>query len=253
MCKATQVPHLATGKHRWLERSVKHVLEALSPMRCVACEQPGSLLCNACCSKLIPIESAGACPYCGAPAGALLCTECRGVAGVCERVLAAVTFEGVAARLVKAYKDEGERPAAELIAGFMYDALEQAAAHKSHAWNQYLARCNALSFVPATRVAYARRGFDHMEAIATWICHYSNLELADTLIKLSRGDQRMRNRAERLAPGTQNFKVEHSVENQHILLIDDVLTTGATLNRAAQCLIDAGAASVVGLVFARVW
>ena len=116
-----------------------------------------------------------------------------------------------------------------------------------------LSRVDAVTFVPVTSSAYRRRGFDHMEAIACDFADASCLPLIDALVKHGSLDQRELAREERLARSRGQYEVVAPVGGMRVLLLDDVITTGATMNAAAHALKCAGAARVDCLAFARVW
>ena len=229
-----------------------HALETLSPTRCAGCERPGALICERCLARLTLIDPVESCTTCGAPFGAKLCTECRGEAGACDRVLASCAFEGPAPRIVRAYKDAGEQRLGPLIAQLILDTAEHAEATAADRYSGILS-ADAIVFVPATAAAYRRRGFDHMEAIARELASLSGIPLLDALVKHGKADQRDLGRVERLASSGGQYEVVAPVAGLRALLIDDVITTGATLNAAAAALRGAGAATVDGLAFALVW
>lgn len=234
-------------------RLIDAALEALSPTRCAGCERPGSLICDDCLARLTLIDPVLACALCGAPFGADQCTECRGVPGSCDRVLAGVVFEGPAPRIVRAYKDAGEQRLAPLIAQLLLDIAEHAEEAAQGRYGGILSRADALAFVPATARAYRRRGFDHMGAIAHEFAALSGKPLVDVLIKHGAGEQRVLGRGERLAAGESVYELVGDVRGLRLLLLDDVVTTGATLSVAAGVLRAGGAAAIDGLAFARVW
>lgn len=226
-------------------------LELLSPTRCACCERPGTLLCADCLAQVDWIDPAQACLRCGAPFGAVTCTECRGAPSALAWCLACASYEEPVPQLVRAYKDGGERRLDAVIAALL-------ARGYARAWREAgarLAGCapNALAFVPATGAAYRRRGFDHMEAVARLLAPQAGLPLLDALAKHGRADQREAGREGRLAQARGAYEVVADVRGKRLLLVDDVITTGATLNAAATALRAAGAAQVAGLALARVW
>ncbi|MBE6469717.1 MAG: ComF family protein [Coriobacteriaceae bacterium] len=229
-----------------------HALEALSPTRCAGCERPGALICDACLRALTLIDPLDSCVRCGAPFGSMLCTECRGEGGPCDRVLAGCVFEGPAPRIVRAYKDAGERRLDALIAQLMLDTAEHAEAEAAERYGGIL-EADAIVFVPATAEAFRRRGFDHMEEIARELSSLSGIPLVDALVKHGRGDQRALGRSGRLEASKGRYEVVAPITGMRILLVDDVITTGATLGAAGGALRGAGASAVDGLALARVW
>ena len=226
-------------------------LELLSPTRCAACEKPGELLCPACRARIGWIDPVTACLRCGAPFGAVTCTECRGAPSPLAWCLACASFEDPVPQLARAYKDGGERRLAGVIAEIM-------AAQYFCAWQEAGERLSScvpvgVAFVPATRAAFRRRGFDHMEHVARELASLLNLPVVDALAKHGSADQRKAGRIGRFAQAQGAYEVVTDVRGLDLLLIDDVITTGATLAAAGGALVGAGAARVAALALARVW
>ncbi|WP_291290186.1 phosphoribosyltransferase family protein [Enorma sp.] len=213
-------------------------LEVLSPTRCAGCERPGELICKECLARIEVIDPVHACTRCGAPFGDLLCTECG--AGADEDV-------------APPGKDAGERRLGALIAELMLDAAEHAELVAPDRFGGILNGAEAVTFVPVTAAAFSRRGFDHMEVIARRVAELAGLPLIDALAKHGSADQRSLGRVERQERSRDVYEVVESVEGMRFLLLDDVITTGATMRAAASALHAAGAAHVDALAFARVW
>ena len=112
---------------------------------------------------------------------------------------------------------------------------------------------DAVVFVPATAAAFRRRGFDHMEEFARSFCDLSGVPLLDALVKYGHGDQRELDRVARRERAREKYETVADVRACSQQLIDDVITTGATMAAASTELKRAGAAAVAGLAIARVW
>lgn len=236
------------------------MLEAAWPTRCAGCDEPGELLCPRCAASLPAIAQGRACPRCGAPFGRLVCTECSaclepGEEGeeprACAEEFAALDglrCYGVLAwpldRLVRAYKDGGERRAAGLLASMAAQAFRESRGPGA-------ARPDALAFVPCTPQAFARRGFDHMERVARDAAAELGLPLADVLARRAPRDQRGLSKAERRLNADASFVALEPLSGMSLVLLDDVVTTGATMAAAARALRRAGAERVEGLAVAR--
>ncbi len=228
--------------------------EALFPTRCVACDQPGELLCEECREALPWIEQRLACPSCGAPYGFLTCTECDG--GWAPRAtVAALGFHGAPARMVTCLKDAHELRLAPVVAAAVACALEEASAWPARDGDPRFSRSDtdALCFVPATAEAYFRRGFDHMELVARALSRELGLPLADVLQRASARDQRDLGREERAENLSGTMRAVDDLSGARLLLVDDVATTGSSLAEGARALLARGASSVTACVLARVW
>lgn len=236
------------------------VLEALSPSRCAGCERPGELICADCLESLELIDPASSCIHCGAPFGSLVCTECTPVTGephvlrssAVGRVLAMGVYTGPLPRIIRAYKDAGEQRLAPLLGDMLLDAAEHAQACAPGRYGGLLSAADALAFVPATASAYRRRGFDHMEAIVSSLARAAGVPAVDALVKHGGADQRLLGRDERRLQAQGAYEVVADVRSARLLLVDDVITTGATVAAAADALERAGARSVDVLALARV-
>lgn len=239
---------------------------------CSRCAAPfGSLLCTECDADQAdgaPASSAAASPGAAAPgaaspAAAIASPPSTASAPALEpasrdpsplgRCLACAAFEGPAPRIVRAYKDAGEQRLSAVIAEMMYDAALHAEDEAPGRYGGLISEAGAIVFVPATAAAFRRRGFDHMEAIASHLGEVSGVPVLDALVKHGSGDQRRLGRRGRLAQAAGLYQVVADVRGERVLLVDDVVTTGATLRAAAAALGNAGARSVDALAFSRVW
>lgn len=242
--------------------AARAVWEVLAPTRCAGCERAGALICDRCLEDITPIDPVHACLACGAPFGDVLCTECartaRGEAAQevpdgQGRWCAACVFDGPVPRIVRSYKDAGEHRLAPLIAALMVDAATHAEHVAPERYGGIMSAADALVFIPATAAAYRRRGFDHMELIAREVSAQGGPPVLDALVKHGSSDQRALGRAGRIAAAGKAYEVVADARGMRLLLVDDVVTTGATLRAATRALLDAGAQLVEVLAFARVW
>ena len=235
-------------------------MELMAPTRCVVCDKPGQLLCESCRLKLPWISQQWACPNCGAPFGQLVCPECsdkkkRPVIWQSRAVICAMGFKGPPARLILTLKDGHEARLAPIIALAILCALEEAAFWPARdGFSRYdSSKIDGVSFIPATQEAYARRGFDHMELVAKSFCQITGLSLLDVLIRPKAKDQRLLTVEQRKHNLCGSISCIAPVHQSNILLLDDVVTTGASVREATHVLCAAGAHSVTVGALSRVW
>ncbi|MDO5708994.1 MAG: phosphoribosyltransferase family protein [Coriobacteriales bacterium] len=245
--------------------------ELLWPTRCVGCNLPGELLCEQCRADLPWIDQRWACPVCGAPGGWLTCTECDRsrdhvdqaipsdattsvTAWDVRATICSLPFDGVGAALVTCLKDGHELRLAPIMAAAMACSLDEA-----RAWDALDGRprfdalhTDVLCFVPATPAAYARRGFDHMELVARALSPFIDVPVLDALARRDASDQRALGKESRAQNLAGTIEVVADVHGLNVLLADDVITTGSSMNEAARVLLAHGAKSVTACALARV-
>ncbi len=192
------------------------------------------------------------CAGCGAHAGSAepLCAGCRGelrwlgpepveAAGV--QVWAPLAYEGPAREVVRALKFHGARRAAVAIAA-------QIAANAPPGWLDV----GALVPVPLHPARARKRGYNQAREIATALAARTGRDLCDCLARAGpRGTQVGRDRRQRLAGIAGGVRLAAERTPPRAVLVDDVLTTGATLAACARVLRDHGCAELVGVVYAR--
>lgn len=217
------------------------LLDLVFPPRCAGCDLPGALLCSRCNDAVARIDQANACPRCGAPLVGGTCAECGERAFAFSAVRCAALLAPPVSRAVVVLKDAGERRYAAVLAALLAEAAAD-----------WLRADDVLVPVPASPQALRRRGFDHAADIAQELGRSAGLPVVRALGATHTADQRSLGRADRFANRSGAFRVIPEVAPPlRAVLVDDVLTTGATLDSAARVLRAAGAAEVRALAVAR--
>lgn len=165
-----------------------------------------------------------------------------------------VSYEGVAARLARAFKDEDRRDLVDVLGRLLADAVFRATPELAHGEAPVL-----VVPVPSSPAAVRRRGDRPMHLLADRATRLLGPgATVETGLRVRRGtaDQAGLDRAARLAnlDGAMVAHRPHRLRGKHIVLVDDVLTSGATLTEGRRALLEAGAARVdlaVAMVTAR--
>jgi ComF family protein len=232
-----------------LRLAAEVVAETLWPTRCALCDVPDDVLCASCIRDLPYLDWWQACPHCGSAFGLVQCDLCNPtmLARIGREELpfagcaSAVSFSDSSGRIVRVYKDQGERRLAGVMAQLMTRAV-------SPAWS-----FDAVTFIPATKAAMRHRGFDHAELLAHEVASRLRVECIRALDRPQTLDQRALSGRERIANLSNRFHAIEGVEARRaLLLVDDVFTTGATLCAATDALKSSCADIVYCLTFARV-
>jgi ComF family protein len=213
------------------------LISAVAPHTCLVCRTEGRLLCVACINKLTPVEPR--CYRCRRPSpGALSCLSCR---TPLYRVRVSTTYSGSAKTLIWQLKLNGARAAAHLMARRMAALLDEDFAG------------TLVVSVPTATGRARQRGYDQAKLLARELAKQKRLRYVDCLARSGQTHQHGASRQERLNQLQTAFRVKKRrlIQNTHVILVDDVVTTGATLEAAAVVLLEAGATRVEAIVFAR--
>ena len=199
------------------------------PPLCVACREPelgGRALCADCVDALVPL----------APG------DCAHRSAGLRRAWAPFSYEGAARRVVMALKARSATQAARFMAAAM-----QARAPDG------LLDSGVLVPVPGRPAGNRRRGFDHAHAIASELARLTGLDVAPALRRSAVRPQVGLGRVERSVNAQASVSVHPRAVpgGRRAILVDDVYTTGATLDACALALMGAGAREVMAVSFAR--
>lgn len=199
-----------------LAPSVRDALTFWLPVSCAGCGALDTDVCDGCRAALVP-----------RPVSRVLAPDLT--------VTSALSFAGPAARVIRALKEEGRTPLARALAPALRAVLHEAAPGA------------LVTAVPSTRAALRRRGFRPVELVLRRAGHRDR-----RLVRLRRAtrDQRGLDRDARRRNVGGAF-VARPVAGVAVVLVDDVVTTGATLLEAARALRAAGATTVHAVTLAH--
>jgi len=218
--------------------------ELLFPTRCPGCGLRGSLLCAECAAR-VPWLGADVCPRCASRRrSGWLCAACRANPDALDGVRAACQFDGLVRRAVHELKYRGARVRVGLLASLLAEALEARPL-----------QLDALVPVPLSARRRRERGFNQAELIARALAERIGVPVEPSALQRTRhtSAQVGKSGLERQANLAGAFACPYPdlVHGRRIGLVDDVMTTGATLRGCAEVLRAAGAVRVFGLVVAR--
>ncbi len=228
-----------------LTRVGRVVLDVLFPARCVGCGAYGAFLCQSCQAEL-PRARPPRCPICWRPQPrAAPCGRCREERPAFQGVRSLYLYQGAAREAVHALKYNYVSALAQPMARLMAAYVEEEEAIEA----------DLLAAVPLYVRRQRLRGYNQSLLLARELSRLCGLPLAERGLARRRNtppqarsadaEARKRNVADAFVADRRR------VEGKRVLLIDDVMTTGATLDACAGALRQAGAASVWALTFAR--
>jgi ComF family protein len=215
---------------------MKRLLDVLLPPACPGCGREGAAVCKTCLPYLARRRDEPA----GVPLG-LAASQPRGIV----QLEWCCSYSGVARAALAALKYDGELRLVEVLAELM-----------ATRWARAGVGGDVLVPVPVHAARLRQRGFDQAELLARAAGRLLRLPVATVLERATRtAAQHSLGRRARAANVGGAFAViasaERRVGGRWIVLVDDVVTTGATFSGCAQALYAAGAHAVSGLALAR--
>jgi ComF family protein len=233
----------------------RNIASLIYPMQCAVCRKalPSGSRTGVCafCMAAMKRNPAPYCDICGHSmhnGGHHLCVDCFKKKPAFAISRSAFIYDGAAKELVHLFKYRNRRSLASLLGGLMADFAEYDGSFSGHS--------EVVTCVPLHPGRLRGRDYNQSELLAGPIAERFSLDFKTCLKKTRRTrNQNELERQDRLDNLKGAFAIEHgaadSVGGRRILLVDDVMTTGATLDECSRTLLDAGAAEVRCLTFAR--
>lgn len=226
-----------------LNKLKNYFLEMLFPSHCVWCDRLGLPICLECEEKILKIKKQS-CPFCNRiNASGRSCVGCKKKYYLCGSF--SYGF----------FKDIRLK---EIIHQYKYKDLSFLSKHLGGLLAELLAKeelsFDVITFVPLSRVKKIKRGYNQAELLAKEVACLLKKDFKELLVKNketpSQVGLRRTERAKNLK-GSFEVVLKESIKGKRVLLVDDVLTTGATFCACAEVLKKAGAKSVWGITVAR--
>jgi len=227
------------------------LLDLLLPPACVVCgallDDADDTVCPACREGFEPLTGP-LCAICGQPyAGEGPCPDCRSLPPATQGVRSAFVFGGPLAEAIHRLKYGGQRRLAPFLANLLFS---------SGAWDFATDPVDLLVPVPLYPGRLSRRGFNQSLLIARELSRLSHVaidfeHLARVRDTASQSEMKTRKQRRQNVDGAFGLVKGHPFRSKRILLIDDVVTTGATISACARALAGAQVASVCALTVAR--
>ena len=180
------------------------------------------------------------CEACGCDAR-VLCVKCRTqlfamAQPECDAAVVAVAYEGIARRLILNLKYHNRRQVVSVLVELLAQRVTQRIPNIGIV-------CDVVTWAPTSTTRVRRRGHDQAELLARRLARVLGVPCRRLLIKTSTNVQTGASREERLQGSV--FSARKLGVNSHVMVVDDVVTTGTTLRCTAEALHKAGAYQVI--------
>ncbi|MFH1416253.1 MAG: ComF family protein [Elusimicrobiota bacterium] len=226
------------------------VINLLFPVNCVSCGNRIRLnnpygVCGECIGKL-SLTNSRSCRYCGRPVRTLegYCTVCSAKKSQINNFYTIGYYEDIIKILISNFKYNNKRYLGRILGDLMFNIFRSRIIKDN---------IEVIIPVPLSSARKRERGYNQVEILARHLEKKTRIKYMGNIIKRNRdtNPQYRLTRRERFSNLQGAFSISGKLEGQAVLLIDDIATTGATLQSMASCLKKAGAGKVHALVLAH--
>ncbi|MCA9332574.1 ComF family protein [Candidatus Saccharibacteria bacterium] len=219
-------------------RILEDILNILAPNECIVCQEEGTTICEQCSEQAIfPVPSR--CYRCKKLTNDFaVCKKCKNSSKL-SNVWVRSEYSNVSKQLIYKMKFDSNRQTAHDIARLDIEVLP------------YFPKDVIVCPIPTATMRVRQRGYDHTMEIAKEISKITGLHKANLLVRVGKSRQVGARKEARINQLKDSFIVTKDVKNRKVILVDDVVTTGGTLESAASELKRFGASRVYAVVFAQ--
>lgn len=224
------------------------ILDFILPIFCAGCGKEGEWLCKEC-EEVIKISSAQFCPVCKANTiGGRACNKCNSKSYLSALISAGFYHDKILRGLIASFKYHNAREVIKNLEKFIFRFFCKI--------NLVFDRDAIIVPVPLHRRKKWARGFNQAEIIARFLNKRFDLKIDNDIIKRTINTEEQA-KIKKIGKRSENIKDAFAIVNKKdakgrsFILVDDVYTTGATMQECAKVLRESGAEKIVGFVVAR--
>lgn len=226
------------------------LLDILFPKFCINCRTFGSYVCSNCFVYMTFAET-GFCTVCQKPAiGGLTHPKCRGDSAL-EGVFSSLVYQGMVKKLIYQFKYP---PHVTHLQALLIDFFSEGLIQQEQCY-RVLQSAECLIPIPLHATKLRKRGYNQAKLLADGLGKRFGIPVIDCLIRVKNTKTQVGlTQKERLENSKDAFSIKKVFVNEqynNVLLVDDVVTTGATLQEASKVLKKAGVQQVWGITLAH--
>ncbi len=221
-------------------------LETLFPRFCLSCGHEGQIFCLSCMQNWIWRPGPASCPFCGEQGSDRTCETCRQNTFLDGLVCYAPYGNPIVRQAIGQWKYDGDRSVEFVLKRWLMQS-----AHRLKPSMETFVVSPVSSHVTRKR----SRGFDQAEIVSIWVSELFLSPMHELLVRTQKTKPQAKQKHVSRSIGSLDgiFQIHPNVIDlpTHVLLSDDVFTSGATMDAAAKCLKEAGVEEIWGFVIAK--
>lgn len=222
------------------------LLDLIYPPHCLICRAAGETYLCASCIEKIDLIKPPFCRKCGGPCESFHCEDCREREYHFECARSAAIYEGVLREAIHALKYRNYIAVAEPLAEIMAESFRDTG---------LAGRADIVIPIPIHASRMIHRGFNQSEELARGFAKRLHLPMEPRVLRKSKKTKRQVELPLDLrvsnVQGAFTAANPERIRGKRILLIDDVFTTGSTLDEAAKVLLNSGASTISAYTLAK--
>lgn len=186
------------------------------------------------------------CSHCAKPFSECSCTNDYLSAHSVKRLIKIVRYRPADSTLpsnalIYSLKRDNRRDVTDFIAGELAASIKSQIADA----NDYI-----ITSVPRKRSSIKKYGYDHAEALGKSVARLLGASYTQLLVSRSHREQKKLRGTQRIDNAVFDYKSKRDLQKSKVIIVDDIVTTGASIGNAAMLLRAAGAGKIVGAAFA---
>lgn len=211
-----------------------------APHECLVCGHEGAVICPGCTYDAIDSVPSRCFRCLAVTRDAAVCSKCR-KASALKSVWVTTDYEGAAKQIIHKLKFERAQAAHRPIAELMADTLP------------YLSSQTIITHIPTATSRYRARGYDQSRLVAAKLAKLKGVKHVSLLERYGQSRQVGATKQRRHEQAQDMFRLckKELVSETEVILVDDILTTGSSIEAAAKLLKQAGVKHISAAVFAQ--
>ena len=230
-----------------INKLISGFINTIFPPRCLSCKAKGNFFCQTCQASITGFSEGAYCPVCMFPLNtSFFCPECRDRPPAFIRLVTVGNYSGVLKKLIHLFKYHDKKELAPILGNIM-----------AREWEKEGINADYIVAVPMHKERQKKRGYNHVALLVDEINKSIWCEKKEIIIRIKKTDpQYGLSKRERFLNIKDSFILNPDIDkktlkDKRILIIDDIFTSGYTVNEACKVISGAPVKEIYVLTLSR--